>query len=54
MKFVDADRMCHRKHRFWTATKAKQIAERCAKKRGVRLRIYQCPFCLGYHLTSMV
>lgn len=44
---MNRDKMCRSKKSFFT----KGEAERCARKRE-GLRVYSCPFCFCWHLTS--
>lgn len=46
-------RSCGNKSRYSTPEKAGMYAARCKESRTVDLRIYFCPFCGGYHLTSV-
>lgn len=48
------EQMCLRKKLFWTAYKAQSRADKIAKKHGVQMRVYHCPYCYQYHLTSRV
>lgn len=50
----DANQSCHRKKRYWTEGFASAVAQRVLEKRGVRVRVYRCSFCLGFHLTHKV
>lgn len=43
---------CRGKKRHRTKQLAKQNAKLTARLGGIKLRIYKCPVCLGYHLTS--
>jgi len=43
-------RMCERKQRYRSESEATKVGRR----RGVRLRVYCCPLCDGYHLTKDV
>lgn len=46
------DKMCLTKRLYITFDEA-EAALRCRQKRTDKtLRIYKCPFCKGYHLTS--
>ena len=42
---------CSRKKRYGTMSEAERYAAKYELRRGVRLRIYRCPVCGGYHLT---
>lgn len=46
-----AGRFCARKARYDSKEAAQKEVERIARTRGELLRIYQCPFCSGWHLT---
>jgi hypothetical protein len=45
---------CKRKTRYSTENDAKRSIDLLRDKRGVHktLRIYKCPICFSYHLTS--
>jgi hypothetical protein len=45
---------CKRKTRYPTEHDAKRSIARLRDKRGINksFRIYKCPVCFGYHLTS--
>lgn len=47
--YDQADRMCVGKKAYST----KEAAGRAAEGRGVALRIYDCPHCHQFHLTSL-
>lgn len=38
---------------FTDAESAQQEADRIFRKDGVRLGVYPCPHCLGWHFTSL-
>jgi hypothetical protein len=40
------------KRLYATHAEAQESADYVWRKRGVRLRVYSCPYCAGYHLTS--
>lgn len=42
--------MCTSKKRYGTYLHALQVAVRAAKRCRL-LRVYECPFCAGFHLT---
>jgi hypothetical protein len=44
--------MCLTKMRYYSRIDAKISATRCAERRGGTLRVYQCPWCFGWHLTK--
>ena len=46
------DRNGRSKRRYSTRQEAERHAEHALNTRGVRLRVYQCDCCWGYHLTS--
>lgn len=48
------NRMCHGKKRFPAEITALIEAQKCAAARKVALRVYQCPVCNGWHMTSQV
>lgn len=43
---------CASKKRYSEEKLARRVAEACKKDRGVRLRVYWCAHCGGYHLTK--
>jgi len=45
-------RMCYRKHRFHSELDARLKAMEIEQRRSVRLRVYRCPLCGGWHLSS--
>lgn len=45
-------RMCYRKHRFHSELDARLKAMEIEQRRSVRLGVYKCPLCKGWHLTS--
>lgn len=45
-------RQCVKKVRYNYESHAKKVAKNVFKTRGVKLRVYMCPKCLGYHLTK--
>lgn len=42
---------CGKKRRYKTRELADTVATDAQEKRGVGLRVYECPHCLGWHLT---
>lgn len=46
------DKMCLNKALYITYEEADRVRKHCEKERGIKLRIYKCPICKGYHLTS--
>ena len=46
------DKMCLMKRLYLTFADAEQALKRRQKKAKIKLRIYKCPICKGYHLTS--
>lgn len=44
-------RTCSRKNRYSSYYEASRKAIEIKRKRGVVLKVYECPFCGGYHLT---
>lgn len=48
------NRMCHGKKRYPAEITALIEAQKCAAARKVALRVYQCPVCDGWHMTSQV
>lgn len=47
-----ADKMCIMKKLYITYDEAYKTLLRRQKKTDKKLRIYKCPICKGYHLTS--
>ena len=45
-------RMCYRKRRFHSELDARLKAMEIEQRRSVRLGVYKCPLCGGWHLTS--
>lgn len=44
-------RMCSRKTRFKDRMSAKRSVKTIRDGDGTRMRIYECDYCSGYHLT---
>lgn len=44
--------MCGRKAGYQNARAAHQAANVYEERRGEPLRVYRCPFCTRWHLTS--
>jgi hypothetical protein len=42
---------CERKTRYESRGYAGKVRDRVKEERGVELEVYECPHCLGYHLT---
>lgn len=42
---------CGKKIRYRTHADAVKAMQSCERARGRKLRIYQCPVCLGFHLS---
>lgn len=42
---------CLKKKRYHNEYFAEKIAKRCMDERGVKLRVYWCSNCCGFHLT---
>lgn len=47
-------RICGRKIRYRTESKARSRAAECQYHGAKGLRVYHCPYCDGWHLTSRV
>lgn len=45
--------MCDGKGRYYTMEMARAVQAKATRKTGDALRIYTCPICRAYHLTSM-
>ena len=43
--------VCNAKRRFHTQEQAEHGAEHSWKKRRVRMKVYECPVCGGWHMT---
>jgi len=54
LQLHNVQRACHSKRRYLTQVTAEAKARRCTEKRGMALRVYHCPYCLGFHLTKQV
>lgn len=48
----NTEKMCLNKRLYITQEEAQRVLNICEKRRKVELRIYKCPICKGYHLTS--
>lgn len=48
------ERMCLGKKVYRTIQHAENTCKNANKHRGVQLRVYSCPCCGGFHLTSRV
>lgn len=52
--YDDEQRSCKSKNRYDTYWQAKFVAdEQMNKHRCLKLKIYECKFCHGWHLTSI-
>lgn len=47
-------RMCFGKSRYPTESRANVYREKAESARKVKLRVYHCPICQGYHMTKQV
>lgn len=45
-------RQCKKKTRYRSAHEARLTANMCEAQRGTPLRVYPCPICGGWHITS--
>jgi len=45
---------CRKKKRYPSQHEAKVAASCCRNRRGVKLRVYPCEICGGWHLTKHV
>ena len=45
-------KMCTSKNRYATEGEALEVARECAEHGSPALRVYECPLCGGWHLTS--
>lgn len=45
-------KQCSRKRRYRSEHEARLFANRAETKRGPKLRVYWCPICEGWHITS--
>lgn len=43
---------CIGKSRYPSIERAHKSRKRATKERGILLRVYKCPICNGWHLTS--
>lgn len=46
--------ICSNKDFYATKEEAEVAATYCYYQRGVKLKVYKCSVCEGYHLTSQV
>lgn len=44
--------MCLSKEIYFSKEKAEANVKIFSRLRKVKLRVYKCPYCKGYHLTS--
>lgn len=51
MKLLN-ESQCHKKRSYATKTDALTVARKQFMRRGVTLRVYQCPNCKWFHLTK--
>jgi hypothetical protein len=51
---IKVEKACFRKRLYPTEEEAKKGLDWVSRKRGVDVRMYRCPTCHGYHLTSRV
>jgi hypothetical protein len=49
---MNITKSCLGKERFDDKDQADAHAKEHAKKAGTPIRIYRCPFCQGFHMTS--
>lgn len=45
-------RKCIEKKSFWSLEKVRKVIFQVEEKKGLRLRYYECPICLDFHLTK--
>lgn len=45
-------RQCGKKNRYSNESKAYHYKKKYERERGIKLDIYWCTYCNGYHLTS--
>jgi len=43
---------CRRKRRYETEADARATADHQARASGRELKVYECPWCRGWHLSS--
>jgi hypothetical protein len=43
---------CSRKQRYESEAEARATADHQARASGRELKVYQCPWCRGWHLSS--
>jgi hypothetical protein len=48
----DLEAMCTTKRAYRTEQHARGVAREARRKRGVELRVYQCPACGEWHITK--
>ena len=51
---MNKEKMCLNKRLYITKEEAQKAFKRYTKKYKKPLRIYKCPICKGYHLTSKI
>lgn len=44
--------MCLRKHRYATKAEAGVAATEAGARYGIEFRVYRCPYCSEWHITS--
>jgi hypothetical protein len=45
-------RECERKQRYASEAEARATADHQARATGTELKVYECPWCRGWHLSS--
>ncbi len=43
---------CGKKNRYESEEEARAMADQQARATGKELRVYECPWCRGWHLSS--
>lgn len=46
-------RACLSKRKYDTEAKAKAFADKYTEQYGVKQYVYYCPYCFGFHITSL-
>lgn len=44
--------MCLKKAQYTTHGEASRVVRKAKEMRGVKLRVYECPVCLKFHVTK--
>lgn len=50
----DVYKTCTSKRRFRSYERGREVVTLAARREGLQLAVYECPFCHGYHLTRQL